>query len=489
MGLKVRLILALMMPVLLVTGVYGYMRGQREQAELLADQQQDMARTAKAVRIAVENAFRDRQVSDVKRLLTEMVEYQEAIDRIRLFDLELHPTVVSGQLPIGDDVPDEELRQVIAGGQPRSMTRTRDLRPLLYYFTPIHDPGGQITGALELVQVATRARDRMHSATRDLAIRLTLLVISVAILAGVMLQRQVLGPLSLLLAAIQRIGRGEPGPSIPVERRDELGRVAEAFNEMAARLGDARRELMAETERALDLERQLRHAATLSVAGKLASSIAHEIGTPLNIISGRAESLLRMTPPEAADRRELESIVSQIDRISKTIHALLDTVRSQHPEPRPTVLADTLETFLPLLGHAARRRGVTLKTAISEDLPSILADAGQLQQVLINLVMNGLDATPAGGELAISAIAQDRGGRPGIAVRVTDTGSGIPPEALPRIFEPFFTTKPRGQGTGLGLAICRDILHAHGGGIDVASETGMGTTFTFWLPAEGGPVR
>ncbi len=489
MGLKLRLILALMVPVVLVAGVYGYVRSRHEQAELLADQQQDMARTAKAVRIAVENALRDRQVTDVRRLLAEMVEYQEAIDRIRLFDLDLSPTLVSSQLSIGDGVPADELRLVIAAGQPRSLTDTRGGRPLLYYLTPIRDRGGRITGALELVQVAIRAHERIRSANRDLVIRLAFLVISVAILAGVMLQRQVLRPLARLLDAIQRVGRGEPGPSIPVERRDELGRVAEAFNEMAARLGDARRELVAETERTLDLERQLRHAATLAVAGKLASSIAHEIGSPLNIISGRAEFLLKMAPPGSAERQELESIVGQIDRISKTIHALLDTVRFQHPEVKATVLADALDAFLPLLRHAARRRGVTLKTSLPEGLPSIVADPAQLQQVLINLVLNGLDATAAGGQVVVSATARDRGGRPGIAVTVTDTGAGVAPEVLPRVFQPFFTTKPRGEGTGLGLAICRDIVHAHGGGIDVASEVGVGTTFTFWMPALEGEPR
>ena len=259
--------------------------------------------------------------------------------------------------------------------------------------------------------------------------------------------------------------------------------MAEAFNEMAARLGEARRDLEAETERALELERQVRHAATLSVAGKLSSSIAHEIGTPLNIISGRAEFLLKMAPPDSAERRELESIVGQIERISRTIHALLDTVRFQHPEVSPTVLADTVETFVPLLRHAARRRGVILKTNIPDDLPLLLADSNQLQQVLINLVLNAFDATAEDGEVVVSALACERDGRPGVEVTVQDTGAGIRPEVLRRVFEPFFTTKGKGEGTGLGLPICRDIIRAHGGTIDVRSTVGAGSAFTFWLPS------
>jgi signal transduction histidine kinase len=483
MGLKLRLVLVLMIPVVLVAGVYGYIRSEREQAQLLEDQQQDMARMAKAVRIAVENALRDRQITDVKRLLTEMVEYQEAIDRIRLFDLDLGPSLVSSQLTLGDDVPTEALRRAIASGQPQTLTEKRHGRPLLYYIAPIRDRRGQTIAALELVQVATRAQHRIREANRDIALRLVVLVISIALLAGAMLQRQVLQPLARLMDGIRRVGRGEAGPPLPVERRDELGRVAEAFNEMAVRLDAARRELVAETEHALDLERQLRQAATLAVAGKLASSIAHEIGTPLNIISGRAEFLLKMAPPQSPERRDLESIVGQIERISRSIHALLDTVRVQKPEARPTVIAEVLEAFLPLLTHAARRRGVTLETDLPDSLPPMLADPAQLQQVLINLILNALEATPAGGRIVIGAATREREGQPGIAASVTDTGVGIPSDLRGRVFEAFFTTKPRGEGTGLGLSICRDIVRAHGGDIEVASEPGAGSTFTFWIPA------
>lgn len=171
---------------------------------------------AKAVRIAVENALRDRQVADVKRLLAEMVEYQEAIDRIRLFNLDLAPTLVSSQLSIGDDVPADALRQVITGGQPRSLADTRHGRPLLYHFTPIRDPHGLITGALELVQVATRAHERIGATNRDIVIRLALLVISIPILAGLMLQRQVLHPLARLMDGIRSLhgaSLARPSPS------------------------------------------------------------------------------------------------------------------------------------------------------------------------------------------------------------------------------------------------------------------------------------
>jgi signal transduction histidine kinase len=125
---------------------------------------------------------------------------------------------------------------------------------------------------------------------------------------------------------------------------------------------------------------------------------------------------------------------------------------------------------------------VTLEAAVPADLPPISADPNQLQQVLINLLMNALEATLPGGHVQVTAAPRAEAGRPGVRFGVADTGPGIPPDVLPRVFEPFFTTKPPGQGTGLGLAICRDIVKEHGGEIQVESQPGAGTTFTVWLP-------
>jgi signal transduction histidine kinase len=232
----------------------------------------------------------------------------------------------------------------------------------------------------------------------------------------------------------------------------------------------------------VDLQQQLRHAETLAVAGKLATGIAHEIGTPLNIISGRAEFLLHTLSQADKRREELTIIIAQIDRISVIIRSLLDIVRPAKPDIQPAALHGAVERLLPLLRHAVRRHGVVLDAPVPGDLPPILVDPNQLQQVLINLIMNAVQAAEPGGRVRLTAARSDEGGRPGVAISVRDTGGGIPPEILPRIFEPFFTTKPAGQGTGLGLAICRDIIKEHGGEIRVDSQLGQGTTVTVWLP-------
>lgn len=483
MGLRLRLILILLIPLVLVVGIYGLVRVRQEQAQLLEEEQRKMAVTARALRIAVENALRDRQISDVKRLLAEMVEHSDQIDRIRLFDKSLVPTLVSNRLSIGEQVPSETLRRVVQTGRPEGFYQQRGGQPVIYYVTPLRTRKGNVQGAMEVVQLAPGIEQRVTAATQDVWLRLGVVLSVVAALTGFFVQRQVLRPLARLIDGIRSLGHGQPRPALPVERRDELGRVAEAFNQMAEQLEAARLKLLAETERALDLEQQLRQAETLAVAGKLASGLAHEVGTPLNIVSGRAEFLLQALPRHDPRRQDLEVIISQIDRISGIIRSLLDMVRPQKPQVQPAVLAAVVDRLLPLLRHTARRRDVTLTSLVPTDLPPVLADPNQLQQVIINLLMNALEATPQQGQISVNAERRSHNDRGGVALWVADTGQGIAPDLLPRVFEPFFTTKPPGQGTGLGLAICRDIVREHGGAIRVESHPGAGTTVTVWLPA------
>jgi signal transduction histidine kinase len=324
---------------------------------------------------------------------------------------------------------------------------------------------------------------RVRSALRDVWTRLAILLASVALLTAIVLQREVLGPLSRLLHGIESLAAGRRGPPLATRRRDEFGQVASAFNAMADSLEAAQGRIAAETARTLDLEQQLRHAESLAVAGKLATSFAHEVGTPLNIISGRAEFLLQNLAADDPRRDDLRGIIAQIERITAIIHSQLDVVRPRKPEMRPLRVAELVNRLVPLVEHAARRRELTLSADVPHDLPLVLGDPDQLQQVLLNLLVNALEATPAQGRVAIAAEAGALTGRAGVRMTVSDTGPGIPAALADTVFKPFFTTKPRGQGTGLGLAICRDIVKEHGGDLSVVDAQRDGATFALWLPA------
>jgi signal transduction histidine kinase len=467
--------LIISLPALVAIGAHGALRVRQEEAQVRAEERQSLGVTAKAVQIAVENALRDRQISDVRRMLTQLVEQQDSIDRIRLFNRHLAPTFASAPLAMGDTVPAATLQRVMTTGLGEDDYERRGTHSYLTYVVPLRGRTGAIEGAVEVVRLAAATDRQIREAIIDIFVRLGLLLIVIVGLTALALQRQVLRPLAQLTEGIQRVGRSYSGARLPVDRDDELGHVAQAFNSMAERLEG-------ESERALALENQLRRTATLAVAGKLAAGLAHEVGTPLNIISGRAEFMLKSLPAGDAHREELDGIVTQIERVSRVITSLLDIVRPQPPQFEPVDIGVLVTQIFPLLSHAARQRDITLTQDIAKGLPRIHVDPAQIQQVVINLVLNALDATGPAGRVTISAQQMPTDDRRGLAVVVVDTGSGIAAELLPRIFDPFLTTKPRGQGTGLGLAICRDIVRAHGGEISVESKVGAGSTFTVWVP-------
>ncbi|MFM8551513.1 MAG: PAS domain S-box protein [Nitrospiraceae bacterium] len=226
-----------------------------------------------------------------------------------------------------------------------------------------------------------------------------------------------------------------------------------------------------------ELEQQLRQTERLAELGTLASGMAHEIGTPMNVILGRAEFLIRKTLEEQT-KKGLETIVAQVERITKLMNQLLTFARRRPSERRTMDVGRTVDTCLEILSERLARHHVKVDTAIPPNLPPVHADSDQMSQVFLNLFINAVHAMPEGGALRITAEPTGEY----VTIRVTDTGHGIPEEYLTKIFTPFFTTKEVGQGTGLGLTVVHGILQEHGGSIAVESQRGQGTTFTLTLP-------
>jgi signal transduction histidine kinase len=235
------------------------------------------------------------------------------------------------------------------------------------------------------------------------------------------------------------------------------------------------------------IEERLLHSAKLVTAGQLAAGIAHEIGTPLNIARGRAELALSRLGPDHAQAPAQQVIIDEVDRVTRLIRQLLDYVRVRPlpAEPRAVDVAAAIERVATLLGPQASERGVTLAAGPPARLRAVRADPDHVQQILVNLVMNALDACPRGGRVELRA----RSG-PGdeVILEVEDDGPGIPPEARPHVFDPFFTTKKRGQGTGLGLWVVAQLVRSHGGEIELgdapgADAPGAGTLVRITWPA------
>ena len=231
---------------------------------------------------------------------------------------------------------------------------------------------------------------------------------------------------------------------------------------------------------ARDLENQLVRAEKLITVGVLSTEMAHEIGSPLAVIRGRAEQVLRevSSGPRAED---LHVIIKHIDNISSTVRQILDFARLPATERRAVSLQSAVDRARELLAWKLDARHIALDVSVQDDLPMLTADADQLQQVLVNLLLNAADASQANGHIRLEALVADGAM---VRIRIVDQGSGIPAEHLQAVFDPFFTTKPRGEGTGLGLPISASIVRNHGGRIDLASTPGSGTTATVLWPAD-----
>ena len=351
-------------------------------------------------------------------------------------------------------------------------------------YIPVAVPEPRV-GAIEIAQPLTEIDRYTRDSLRNEVIGASGAVAVAAALALLLGFVFIGRPVSRLAAKARRVGAGDLSGPLELAQRDELGELAAEINLMCERLADER----AKREAAME---QLRHADRLTTVGKLASGLAHELGTPLNVVSGRAR-LIREGEVEGAEVGDSARIISeQAERMTALIRQLLDFARPRALQKVPVDVPGLAARVAELVATLARKAGVSVAVPAADPALRVAADDGQLHQVITNLVVNAIHATPSGGTVELAARLADRepppyiGGarRPWMAIECRDTGSGMDEATRQRIFEPFFTTKPVGEGTGLGLSVTWGIVREHGGWIDVQSSPGQGSTFTVYLPAE-----
>ena len=287
--------------------------------------------------------------------------------------------------------------------------------------------------------------------------------------------RTISRPLQKITLAAVQVADGRYGTEVDLRKsNDEMGLLADSFNEMS-------RKMAADIEDLRTLNERLARAERLAAMGTLAAGVAHEVNNPLASIS----SLVQMLKGKNGDdptKEKLELISTQIQRISQVTRDLTDFARVR-PAARSLVdVNDIIDSSLRLARLDSEFQNLHLTLTLDSELPQIIADPDQLQQVFLNLLLNARDAMPRGGELAVATYLGD--GMVKVAIR--DTGHGVDDSVRKQIFDPFFTTKPAGRGTGLGLSVCYGIVTAHGGRIDVASAE-MGAEFIVSLPVGADP--
>jgi two-component system, NtrC family, sensor histidine kinase HydH len=486
-NLTTRLVIFLMLALMIITGVNDYRRLLGERERLAGQSEEDVRIFAETFALAVSRNVRwGRTTAELKELLDDILA-RPGLVAVAIYDPEgrvVADNVSAGMAPVAAD---EVVRDTLKTKEAALDLVGVQATPVVRYVQPFRWPGGR-TAAIEVRQTLEGTEAVFHRAVRD-SILSRLVVLGLFVLSIVAVTRwNIARPIRALMAGARAVGRGDLAQRIQMRRRDEIGQLAEEFNRMAANLQEAHDQLVQQAEERLRLEREVQQAQKLAAVGMLAAEVAHEIGTPLNVIAGRAEGLGRVVDPGHPERRGLDVIVEQTQRISKIIRTLLDYSRPRRLTIRNGEILPILRRVADLIEERSRRRGVRIELDLPGALPQILADPDQLQQIFLNLMLNALDASPQGERIRV-AVGPDpilpEDGRVGIvrgtiegaalAIHVLDAGKGMTAEQIDHVFEPFFSTKEQGQGTGLGLPIVEQIIRAHRGEIEVLSIPGQGT--------------
>jgi signal transduction histidine kinase len=387
----------------------------------------------------------------------------------------------------------------------------------LEVIVPLH-LGTKVIGGIRVVSTLDEAQSYL-SKKRDRTFILTLSSILILLITLTMLFRKLVGdPIQRLVEAMSRAEKGDLETEASIRSDDELGMLGRNFNRMlktiretheqniqlltqvnqfneglTRKIGEATSELAKRNEELrllnealFESQRQLSQSEKLAAVGQVSATMAHQIGTPLNSISGYLQLILQDGNLLPKDQDRLKIIESQLDRLADSVKNLLSFTRQPKPQLRALNVNEVLEELIHLSEPWLLARKVRLTTQFSLELPSILGDPTHLQTLFLNLITNALDAMPQGGVLTIATrqtpqplSSEDK---KWIEIAITDTGIGITEESRKRIFSPFFTTKKMGEGTGLGLAICEQIAKEHSGKIEVESEVGKGSTFSVHIP-------
>jgi two-component system, NtrC family, sensor kinase len=452
----------------------------------------------------------------------EMIGRLRGIEKVRMLNKEGRVTFSTDRSEVGQlvDKRAEACYACHAAGQPlvrlnmpsRSRIFTRNDHRVLAMITPIynepscssaacheHPPDKQVLG---VVDIAMSLEDEDHAVAalgRKTTIFSVIGILFLAVAVGLFVRGYVIRPLGEIVAATERVAQGDLEHPIAMPRTDEIGRLAESFNQMTTSLGQAHAELRQLNE---NLERQVEERTTalksaqaqliqsekMSSLGKLAASVAHEINNPLAGILTYAKLLIRMHEEgeltetmRQSCTRNLRLVQRETERCSAIVRNLLDFARQRTPSLKDIDVSAVVEEALTLLAHRLQMQNVVLEKDLPP-LPLVKADFGQLRQSFVNIAMNACEAMANGGTLTVASRPIGRS----VEIRMTDTGPGIAPEHLSRILDPFFTTKEK--GTGLGLSVVYGIIERHGGTLDIESTVGVGTTVVVRLPVAPGAV-
>jgi signal transduction histidine kinase len=485
MKLAAKLVSILVFGMLIILAVDSYFTARRDIEIFETDMKQDAHLLGRAMKGPITDIWLTRGQERALKIISEFNE-GESILHVRWVWLNAPPDD-----PYGPSISREKLGMVMQGQEGTFEKRYKNSAGYLYTYVPM-EVDEKKPGALELSESLLR----LDAFNRLSLIRTTIRMGELSLVAGLaalLLGFGMIGrPLQRLIGKVHRVAQGDLSGPLVFRGRDEFSELAVAVNAMCRQLDESQKKVLNETAARITAVEQLRHADRLRTIGELASGIAHELGTPLNVVSGRASLIATGSLSEAEIVESATIIKAQSERMTTTIRHFLSFARRRSSQKSSVDLRQIVHKTLDLMAPLGHKQKAILNFTGDDNPARTMVDAEQIQQVLTNLIVNALQAMPQGGTVEVG-ICREYTRPPGalegsdgeyLSVYVRDEGEGIAETNLQHIFEPFFTTKDIGKGTGLGLSIAYGIVQEHGGWIDVKSKKGKGSCFFVYLPLE-----
>ena len=456
--------------------------------------EQNLVETADSTALAVVDDLAARGASfdaaDVRDRLHELIAANGALQSISIVEVDASGTSLL------TSTSSEAAEDMLALGNRAVMVSElqRERQPQITMVARPLTLAGRRLAVVATVAMTSVAQIETHGRTVLFWFALPTIAV-VTLLIDAVMRRLIHKPVGELRDTIERVSAGDLSSRAKVFRPDELGTVAVGLNGMleqldrvndvlvqnvADRTSELRQrnaELEESNQRMLVLREALTRAERMAAVGQMAASVAHQVGTPLNLVSGYVQMIREDRHTDPAVKERLRTVETQLDQVTHVLRTVLDRAR-QPPSRQPIGATALVERVCTIARPRLARSGIALETTQTGNLGEISGDGAQLEIALLSLVTNAIDAMPNGGRLRIrgTVVAWM------VHLEISDTGNGIPPELMPRLFDPWVTTKPEGRGTGLGLGIVREVIHTHGGRVTAQSAPGEGATFVIELP-------
>ncbi len=497
-GLKVKFVGALVLLVGVVMVLSTWWTLNVHEGHMLRATEDKVRAVAEAIEQGIYVVMREGRSHDVQRIL-EGMRHDPDIQRVIIFDTNgkilrsSQPDLVGRildrrRLSRYLDQPDSTVHELREDGRMiQSVVKKIRNRPECF---ACHGSQTTVNGILHVDMSFQKTQEQLAEMERSALWMMLFTAGVLAIGGGILIGHLVERPVASLMRGMTEVESGNLETRADLGTRDEIGRLADSFNTMVEKLKAARAEIE------VYHQHRLARAERLATLGEVAASLAHEIKNPLAGIAGAVQVMAEELPEADARKEIMQEILTQVRRLDRTTQDLLAFARPGTPDVEPCDIHQVLDRVLILLAENPEAKQMRVLRAYDPAVPLFQADGKQLRQVFLNLILNAVQAMPAGGQITLqTAVHNGASGdgaeptmhAPMVEVAVTDTGPGIPSNALKEIFTPFVTTKRR--GTGLGLSVSRRIVQDHKGWITAESRDGQGATFRVFLPLDSSGHR